>query len=446
MDKVFVRLASNPINKMLLLILGLPLHIIVFIIFLIKKPALYELPEAANFNSLITQLKDQIRKENDYFHIHQHPKKIEKEATKRAKKQVKQNEASTTIDYMSYFALLLKSKKWIRQTFIPGLLMYGYLWLYKKPLRSYIYKRIISSIIVFFGVILFVFTLLFFAPKDTAENVLGKQATAEQKEAFNEQYHLNDSYSSRLKDNVKGLLTFNLGTSFEGEEQISTSIAQRFPITLKLTALAIILVVIIGIPVGVLAALRQQTLWDYGVMFAAIVGISMPGFWQGLILSMEFSIKQNIVPARYSPSDYLSIILPLIVLSTVSIATVARVTRATIVKIMDEQYIVSAQALGLAQQKIFFKYITRNALLPIVSIVLLQSGIMLGGTAVAEKLFKIDGIGNYMITKHLIPDVPAIMGGVVYIAFIVILINLLVDILFAWLNPHMHSDSKEVSR
>ncbi|PWI24605.1 ABC transporter permease [Kurthia sibirica] len=324
--------------------------------------------------------------------------------------------------------------------------MYGYLWLYKKPLRSYIYKRIISSIIVFFGVILFVFTLLFFAPKDTAENVLGKQATAEQKEAFNEQYHLNDSYSSRLKDNVKGLLTFNLGTSFEGEEQISTSIAQRFPITLKLTALAIILVVIIGIPVGVLAALRQQTLWDYGVMFAAIVGISMPGFWQGLILSMEFSIKQNIVPARYSPSDYLSIILPLIVLSTVSIATVARVTRATIVKIMDEQYIVSAQALGLAQQKIFFKYITRNALLPIVSIVLLQSGIMLGGTAVAEKLFKIDGIGNYMITKHLIPDVPAIMGGVVYIAFIVILINLLVDILFAWLNPHMHSDSKEVSR
>ena len=178
-------------------------------------------------------------------------------------------------------------------------------------------------------------------------------------------------------------------------------------------------------------------------MFVALLGLSIPSFWQGLIFILNFSIKLHWLPATFNPDNWLSMIMPVIVLGTGLTASVARMTRSSTLEVIHEDYMITARAKGLSKGTILMKHAVRNAIIPIITVIGLQFGGMLGGSAVTEKVFNISGIGSYIVDKQFIPDIPAIMGGVVYTAITISLVNVIIDILYAFFDPRIRSKMKQ---
>lgn len=178
-------------------------------------------------------------------------------------------------------------------------------------------------------------------------------------------------------------------------------------------------------------------------MLLVLIGLSIPDFWQGLVAILNFSIKVNWLPATYNPDNWLSLINPAIVLGTGLAASVARMTRSSTLEVIHQDYIVTAKAKGLSERKVILKHALGNALIPIVTVIGLQFGGMLGGAAVTEKVFNINGIGSYIVDKQFIPDIPGILAGVIYVAVTISLVNLLVDLLYAFLDPRIRSKMRD---
>lgn len=208
----------------------------------------------------------------------------------------------------------------------------------------------------------------------------------------------------------KGILTLDLGYSYTGNEDVMASIANKFPVTLTIAFWSLLMAIVIAIPVGMISAAKPNSFWDYSFMFIALIGLSIPNFWQGLVFILNFSIKWHILPATYSPGDWLSIIMPVIVLGTGLTASIARMTRSSILEVVNEEYIVTAKAKGLKPSRVFINHALRNAIIPIITIIGLQFGGMLGGAAVTEKVFNISGLGSYIVDKQFVPDIPSILG------------------------------------
>ena len=322
--------------------------------------------------------------------------------------------------------------------------MYILLGLYSNAFSKFIFERLIMSIFVITGVSILVFTILYLSPFDPAANLLGESATKEQMAAFNQMHGLDLPYLNQLWNTIKGIVTFDLGASFTGNEDVATSIANKFPVTLMIAIFSLLMAVVIAIPVGIISATRQNSFLDYAFMFIALIGLSIPNFWQGLIFILNFSIKLQWLPATYSPQNWLSIIMPVIVLGTGLTASVARMTRSSVLEIINEDYIITAKAKGLNQSQVLWKHAIGNAMIPIVTVIGLLFGGMLGGAAVTEKVFNISGIGSYIVDKQFIPDIPAIMGGVIYIAITISLVNVLIDILYAFFDPRIKSKMKQL--
>lgn len=348
------------------------------------------------------------------------------------------------LTYTTYFLGLLENTAFLIVSFIPGLLMYILLGLYSNAFSKFIFERLIMSIFVITGVSVLVFTILYLSPFDPAANLLGESATKEQMAAFNQMHGLDLPYLNQLWNTIKGIATFDLGASFTGNEDVATSIANKFPVTLMIAIFSLLMAVVIAIPVGIISATRQNSFLDYAFMFIALIGLSIPNFWQGLIFILNFSIKLQWLPATYSPQNWLSIIMPVIVLGTGLTASVARMTRSSVLEIINEDYIITAKAKGLNQRQVLWKHAIGNAMIPIVTVIGLLFGGMLGGAAVTEKVFNISGIGSYIVDKQFIPDIPAIMGGVIYIAITISLVNVLIDILYAFFDPRIKSKMKQL--
>lgn len=348
------------------------------------------------------------------------------------------------LTYTTYFLDLLENTAFLIVSFIPGLLMYILLGLYSNAFSKFIFERLIMSIFVITGVSVLVFTILYLSPFDPAANLLGESATKEQMAAFNQMHGLDLPYLNQLWNTIKGIATFDLGASFTGNEDVATSIANKFPVTLMIAIFSLLMAVVIAIPVGIISATRQNSFLDYAFMFIALIGLSIPNFWQGLIFILNFSIKLQWLPATYSPQNWLSIIMPVIVLGTGLTASVARMTRSSVLEIINEDYIITAKAKGLNQRQVLWKHAIGNAMIPIVTVIGLLFGGMLGGAAVTEKVFNISGIGSYIVDKQFIPDIPAIMGGVIYIAITISLVNVLIDILYAFFDPRIKSKMKQL--
>lgn len=446
----FRKLSNVFFYRIVLFVLGFPLHIVTFFMyqqFKKQQPAALHSVQTQQWDERIQQYSKQIRAEKNYFTEKIDEQDVQNKAQQLAAKYFENNAYSDEEDqsiktYRDFFANQLQKKSYFYSTFILGIFMYAFLWIYGNAFSRYIVDRLVLSVFVVVGVSILVFTILYFSPMDPAANILGEAATAEQKESFNEQHGLNESYGVQLKESVQGIFTFDLGKSFTGKEDVSESIANKFPVTLKIAVFSLLLTIIIAIPIGMLSAAKMNTFWDYALMFIALIGLSIPSFWQGLIMILEFSIKLQWLPATYSPEQYSSIIMPVIVLGTGLTAAVARMTRSSILEVINEDYIVTAKAKGLSSMKIFFNHALRNAMIPIITVIGLQFGAMLGGAAVTEKVFNISGLGSYIVDKQFIPDIPAIMGGVVYIAITISLVNLLIDILYALLNPRVRSKMK----
>jgi peptide/nickel transport system permease protein len=419
-------------------LLGIMIHIPAWLYFQLKKR---KQPKSKDF--LDQQLTQQLSTDYDqriaYFNRASNEQKKQAFIAKEYAL-VKKTEQQDHVNYTNYFEQLLQSRLFLLLTLVPGLLLYLFYLVYHHGLIRFIFERLVATIFVIFSVIVIVFTLLYFSPQDPAQNILGDQATAAQRENFEALFGLDQPYFTQLTDRLLGFITFDLGTTYQGYEDVLLNIENRFPVTLTLAFLSLVLAIAIAVPIGIISAVKVNSFWDYSFMFVALIGLSIPSFWQGLIFILTFAIELDWLPSTYIPGQLASLIMPVIVLGTGLSATIARMTRSEILEVMHEDYIVTAKAKGLLNRRIFTKHALPNAWIPILTVIGLQFGAMLGGASVTEKVFNIQGLGSYIVDKQFIPDIPAILAGVVYIAVMISVVNLLVDLLYALLNPRLRAE------
>ena len=325
---------------------------------------------------------------------------------------------------------------------IVSLPMYVLLVLCMNPFVKYTCERVFMMIFVIFGVVFVVFTILYFSPMDSAVNILGESATEEQIAEFNKTYGLDQPYVVQLFSKFKGLVTFDLGKSYSGNEDVAEAIVRKFPVTLQMTVFALIIAVVISIPIGIISAVKQYSAGDYIFMFLALVGISIPEFWFGMMLILTFSINLGWLPSTYIAGNLATLIMPSIVSGTYLAASLTRMTRSSLLEVINQDYIVTAYAKGLSKRTVIVKHALGNALIPIITVIGLQFGSMLGGSSVIEKVFTIKGIGIYIVEKQFLPDIPVILGCVIYVAVIISVVNLLVDLIYVLIDPRIKSRIK----
>ncbi len=409
-----------------------------------------EFEKNEKMKNLLEESYEQTIRKDRYFKRNRSDSEIKKESKKIARKRYNElyNErvdyiCSTKeikkITFLDTFTDSMKNPVFLLFSFILSLPMYLLIFIYSKPMAKYIFERLVMMIFVVFGVTLMVFTILYFSPMDPAVNILGQTATPEQVAEFNRVYGLDEPYLTRLLKTFKSLITFDLGTTYVGNMSVATEIVNKFPITLEIAFWAVLISVLIAIPAGVISAIKQYSTFDYTFMFFALIGLSIPNFWFALILILQFSIKMAWLPATFIVGDWKSFIMPAIVLGTGMSATVARMTRSSMLEVKNSDYILTAKAKGLSPYRVTVKHILGNAMIPIVTVIGLQFGGMLGGSAVTEKSFNIRGLGSFIVDRQFIPDIPVVLAGVVYIAVVISIVNLGVDILYSFLDPRIKS-------
>lgn len=460
----FGKMQQRPVYNFLLLVLGFPVTIAVFILYLIRSKNdksisvyndVYARLLQTDYHARMKQeFMDQIMQKHRFFNTTENEREIEQQADRLADEELQKTAAFKTqealqakgiqkVTFAQTFRSLLQSPRFLWLSFLPGILMYAFVLLFSNFYIKYILERLVMSVFVILGVVVLVFTILYLSPFDPAANLLGESATQQQIDNFNRIYGLDQSYLAQLWNAIQGIATFDLGSSYEGNEDVAATIANKFPVTFTLTIFALLMAVIIAIPVGIISATRQNTFLDYSLMFIALIGLSIPNFWQGLIFILGFSINLELLPATYNPSNWLSMIMPVIVLGTAMTASVARMTRSSMLEVINEDYIITAKAKGLSQRHVLWKHAFTNAMIPIITVIGLLFGGMLGGAAVTEKVFNISGIGSYIVDKQFVPDIPSILGGVVYIAITISLVNVIIDLLYAFFDPRIRSKMKQ---
>ncbi|MFF2484265.1 ABC transporter permease [Paenibacillus sp. NPDC058071] len=462
---LYHKMYINPAYRLLLLILGAPITLITYGVHQYRKTKDGSSKQAEQLKAsliasgakerLLEEAKDQLKRKHAFFGQTVSAEQVNREAERlasakfealvqeRLQNQSSEGSSSKILTFTDTFHQLLGHPLFFAVSWVLGLPMYALMAVYSNPYAKYVAERLFMALFVILGVSFLVFTILYISPMSPAANILGETATNEQIAAFNHLYGLDQPYLTQLWNTIKGIFTFDLGRSFSGNENVSVSIANKFPVTLTLTAISTIIAVLIALPIGIISATRPNSFLDYTFMFIALLGLSIPNFWQGLIFILNFSIKWSWLPATYNPNNWLSAIMPIIVLGTALTAAVARMTRSSTLEVIHEDYIITARAKGLKRRSVLWNHAVGNALIPIITVIGLQFGTMLGGAAVTEKVFNISGIGSYIVDKQFIPDIPSIMGGVVYTAITISIVNVIVDLMYAFFDPRIRSKMKQ---
>jgi peptide/nickel transport system permease protein len=315
-----------------------------------------------------------------------------------------------------------------------------------------------------FGVSIVVFFMVHAIPGDPAQIMLGQQATPEQVQQLRESMGLDKpivvQYWLFLKDAVRG----DLGDSTVTGRPVTTELLTRFPATFELVAFAMLIAILVGIPVGVISAVRQYSALDKTASVLALTGISMPIFWLAMVLVVIFGVNLELLPfpGRLDPTTaitsitglvlvdslltlnfagfwdgLLHLIMPALALGTIPMAVIMRMTRSSMLEVMNEDYVRTARAKGVVPWRVVFKHALRNAMLPTITVIGLQAGLLLGGAIITETIFSWPGIGLYTYQSVGQRDYPSIQGVVLYGALLFVLINLIVDILYAILDPRV---------
>jgi len=340
----------------------------------------------------------------------------------------------------------------------------------------YSLRRVLGIIPVVFGISLLVFLLLRLIPGDPALLILGERATPSQREALREQLGLNkplffnfDSgnvFDSQYFIMMGDLLTGDLGTSIVRRTEVMNELRIRFPATIELTLFALLIASVVGITVGVLAATRRGSIVDTGSMLIALIGVSIPIFWLGLMFQVLFGIRLGWLPISLRLDPALSrgfngptglyvldgllvgrpeitinalkhLLLPSVALATVPMAIIARMTRSAMLEVLSQDYVRTAWAKGLQERVVVTRHALRNALLPVVTIVGLQLGFLLGGAILTETIFAWPGVGTWILDGVLGRDYPVVQGGIIFVALIFVIVNMLVDLSYAFLDPRI---------
>ena len=309
---------------------------------------------------------------------------------------------------------------------------------------SYVIRRVLSTIPVMVIVALFVFSLLYIAPGDPAAIIAGDQATPADVERIRASLGLDRPFLVRFGEWAWNVLNGDLGTSIFTNLPVTKMIAQRVEPTVSLMIITLILSLVIAIPMGVLAAWKQGTWIDRFVMVMAVLGFSVPVFVVGYLLAYVFALQLEWFPVQgYTPLargfwPFLSnLILPSIALGGVYIALIARITRATMLEVLSQDYVRTAKAKGVGQTQILFVHALKNAAVPIVTVVGIGVALLIGGAVVTESVFAIPGLGRLVVDAILRRDYPVIQGVVLLFSFTYVLVNLGVDLLYTFFDPRI---------
>ena len=300
----------------------------------------------------------------------------------------------------------------------------------------YIAKRFLMMIPVLLGVVIFIFLILQASPGDPARMILGESATNESVEALRDELGLNDPLLVQLGRYLMNLIRGDFGTSYISRSPVLSELVMRFPITLRLASLSVFIMVIIGIPIGILSAVKQYSWLDNISMTIALVGVSMPTFWIGMLLVLLFSLKLRWLPSGGFDTP-LHWIMPAFSIGIANAAIMTRLTRSSMLENIRQDYVRTARAKGQNEWKVIMHHAFKNSLLPIVTIIGIQLGMALGGAMVTESVFSIPGMGSYLLSAINCRDYPVIEGGVIFVAACFSFVNLMVDILYAFIDPRI---------
>lgn len=329
---------------------------------------------------------------------------------------------------------------------------------------SYILKRLIVLIPVLLGMTIIVFSIIHAIPGDPADTILGEKATEQSKQALREQLGLDRPWLEQYFAYLGDLLTGDLGSSIRTKEPISQEIGPYLAATMELTVASMLFAIVIGVNAGIISAWRHNSWFDYICMIIALVGVSMPIFWLGLMEQWIFANKLHWLPSigRVNVREPLEavtgfyvidaiisgqtaqlwtvvkhLILPSIALGTIPMAVIARMTRSSMLEVMQSDYIRTAKAKGLSQFYVVYRHGLKNAFIPVLTVIGLQTGALLGGAVLTETIFAWPGVGRYIYEAISNRDYPVIQSGILIIAIIFVVINLLVDLLYALFDPRI---------
>lgn len=306
---------------------------------------------------------------------------------------------------------------------------------------KYIIKRILALIPVLIGVTFIVFMIMSYSPGDPARMLLGAGATPESIEALREEMGLNDPAIVQYGRYLWDLLHGDLGTSYVSGNSVAFEIFSRFPNTVALAVGAILFATVVSIPIGIISATRQYSAIDNVGMVIALLGVSMPSFWLGLMLILLFSVYLGWLPSG-GVSGFSSLILPSITLGAESMATITRTTRSSMLEVIRQDYIRTARSKGVPEKKVITKHALKNALIPTITVTGIEMGALLGGAILTETVFSWPGVGRLLIDAIQNKNTPVVLGCLVVFSICFGIVNLIVDILYAYIDPRIKSQYK----
>ena len=331
-------------------------------------------------------------------------------------------------------------------------------------MTAYVAKRLLLLVPTVLGISVLVFLMIHLVPGDPAQVMLGERASPESLEAMRTQLGLDRPLHVQFGRYLAGLLQGDLGRSIKTHERIATELTARFPATLELTLVSMALACAIGLTAGVLSASRKGSVLDYLGMTASLVGVSMPIFWLGLVLIMMLALGLGAFPVsgRLSSSVFVTritglvlvdsllagdlhafgnaiwhLVLPGLTLGTVPAAVIARMTRSSLLEVLGEDYVRTAWAKGLSERVVVFRHALKNAFIPILTVISLEFGYLLGGAVITETIFAWPGVGRWLLLAVYARDFRAVQGGVLLVAVTFVVVNLIADLMYAWLDPRI---------
>jgi len=331
-------------------------------------------------------------------------------------------------------------------------------------MRWYVTKRLLLLIPVLLGVSILSFSLIQLAPGDPARTIAGEHASPQTISAIREKYGLDKPFTTQYWVWLKRVLRGDLGRSIVSNEYVTKEILDRFPNTMELTFFAMFIAVAVGAVAGIVSASRQYSVIDYTTMGVALFGVSMPVFWLGIMLMMIFGVFlkwlpiggriDTLIPFRRVTGLYLldsligwngpalasslrHLLMPSVALATIPMATIARVTRSSMLEVLRQDFIRTERAKGLSERVVIYKHAARNALLPVVTVIGLEFGLLLAGAILTETIFAWPGIGRYVVNAVRMRDYPAVQGCLLFFALSFVVVNLITDLLYVLIDPRI---------
>jgi len=302
----------------------------------------------------------------------------------------------------------------------------------------YIVKRLLLMIPTMLGIILLILFLITLTPGDPARIMAGGLFSEEEIEVMREEMGLNDPFFVRFVNYITNILKGDFGTSFRTKRPVMDEIAQRFPYSLILVFVSLLMAIFVGIPLGIYAATHQYSWKDNAAIFGSLFCVSMPAFWFALLLIQLFAVKLRIVPAA-GVDDWRGWILPAITGALGFAATIARQTRSNLLEVIRQDYITTARAKGQTERKVLYRHALKNAVIPVIMVVGSIFGIAMGGSMISEIIFSIPGLGAYTLAALQSRDYPVIQTSVLFMSTLFAVVLLIIDIVFAIVDPRIRS-------